>query len=47
VSTRVEFLPLPETLPRFLFAPDPIAGTLLRPFIEPGPERAFDASPVR
>ena len=32
---RVAFLPMPNTLPTLLFAPDPLAGTLLRPLTEP------------
>jgi uncharacterized protein (DUF2141 family) len=31
----VEFLPLPESMPRLMFAPDPLAGTLLRPLTDP------------
>lgn len=48
-SARVEMVPMPATLPKLLFAPDPIAGTMLRPLREiqsgapvidpePGPE---------
>jgi uncharacterized protein (DUF2141 family) len=45
-AARVEMLPLPETLPQLLFAPDPIAGTMLRPFLEPQPGATVIA-PVR
>jgi uncharacterized protein (DUF2141 family) len=33
-SVRMEFEPLQEQLPLYLFAPDPLAGTLLRPLSE-------------
>jgi uncharacterized protein (DUF2141 family) len=36
-SANVEFLPLPEQLPLFLFAPAPLAGTMLRPLSEAEP----------
>jgi len=45
-SARVEMLPLPETLPQLLFAPDPIAGTMLRPFLEPQPGQATLITPA-
>jgi uncharacterized protein (DUF2141 family) len=45
-AARVEMLPLPETLPQLLFAPDPIAGTMLSPFLEPQPGATVIA-PVR
>lgn len=32
---RVEFQPMPNTLPRLLFAPDSLAGTMLEPFTQP------------
>jgi len=38
---RVTFLPIPNTLPMMLFAPDPLAGTLLRPLSGPSGEAAF------
>lgn len=28
---RVTFLPMPDTLPTYLFAPDPLSGTMLKP----------------
>ncbi len=34
---RGNFLPMPNTLPTMLFAPDPLAGTMLRTLIEPAP----------
>lgn len=34
-----DFLPIPNRLPAILFAPDPLAGTLLEPFIEPAAVR--------
>jgi uncharacterized protein (DUF2141 family) len=34
-AARVVFLPMPNTLPAMLFAPDPLAGTLLRPLTLP------------
>jgi len=44
-SANVEFLPLPEEVPLLLFAPDPLAGTLLRPLSdsEPGLPQATAA----
>jgi len=39
--TRVVFLPIPKTLPMMLFAPDPLAGTLLRPLTGPSADAAF------
>jgi uncharacterized protein (DUF2141 family) len=44
---RVEMLPLPETLPQLLFAPDPLAGTMPRPFLEPQPGETIVIAPVR
>jgi uncharacterized protein (DUF2141 family) len=38
---RVAFLPMPNTLPTLLFAPDSLAGTLLRPLAQPA-----DGSPL-
>jgi uncharacterized protein (DUF2141 family) len=38
---RVAFLPIPNTLPMMLFAPDPLAGTLLRPLTVPSTEETF------
>jgi uncharacterized protein (DUF2141 family) len=38
---RVTFLPIPNTLPMMLFAPDPLAGTLLRPLIGPSADPEF------
>jgi uncharacterized protein (DUF2141 family) len=35
------FLPIPKTLPMMLFAPDPLAGTLLRPLTGPAGHAAF------
>lgn len=35
---RVAFLPMPNTLPTLLFAPDPLAGTMLRPLTGPSPD---------
>jgi len=35
---RVAFLPMPNTLPTLLFAPDSLAGTMLRPLTEPSPD---------
>jgi len=39
-ATRVPFLPIPNTLPALLFAPDPLAGTLLRPLTHPSADPA-------
>lgn len=39
-ATRVPFLPIPNTLPTLLFAPDPLAGTLLRPLTHPSADPA-------
>ena len=36
-SVRVEMEPLPQTMPMLLFAPEPIAGTMLKPFAPPQP----------
>lgn len=33
-SARVEMVPMPASLPQLLFAPDPIAGTMLKPLRE-------------
>ncbi len=46
-SARVEMLPVPETLPQLLFAPEPIAGTMPRPFLEPQPGETIVIAPVR
>lgn len=35
-APRVDFLPMPKTLPMLLFAPDSLAGAMLRPLDEPG-----------
>jgi uncharacterized protein (DUF2141 family) len=42
----VEFLPLPESLPRLMFAPDPLAGTLLRPLSDPDVPVVDSAAPA-
>jgi len=52
-SARVTFLPMPDTLPALLFAPDPLSGTMLKPltlrapdsgnFVEVPPEPAVIA----
>jgi uncharacterized protein (DUF2141 family) len=34
-TTHVEMLPIPDTLPQLLFAPDSLAGTMLQPLTEP------------
>ncbi len=41
-ETRIDFLPMPNTLPPVFFAPDSLAGTMLRPLEEPqaSPEAA-------
>jgi uncharacterized protein (DUF2141 family) len=46
-SARVDMLPMPETLPQLLFAPDPIAGTMLRPLrdVETGAMTEIDPEP--
>ena len=38
---RVAFLPMPNTLPTLLFAPDSLAGTLLRPLAQPAGDSAL------
>jgi len=38
---RFGFLPMPNRLPTLLFAPDPLAGTLLRPLPRPAPPGAL------
>ncbi len=43
---RSGFLPIRNTLPALLFAPDPLAGTLLRPLIGPTPDSTAFAEVV-
>jgi uncharacterized protein (DUF2141 family) len=48
-AQETPFLPLPEMAPPYLFDPHPLAGTMLRPLIEPagrtGPEVEPEAGP--
>jgi len=41
-GTHVEFLPMPNTLPRVFFAPNSLAGAMLEPLT--GPETAVDTT---
>lgn len=43
---RVEFLPIPAAMPLYLFAPNPLSGTMLKPLSEPTPNAAPDVEPV-
>jgi uncharacterized protein (DUF2141 family) len=45
VKSGVEFLPVPEDPPAYLFTPSPLAGTMLRPFAGPTPSTGADVLP--
>ncbi len=45
VTPGIEFLPVPENPPDYLFAPAPLAGTMLRPFASPTPATGADVLP--
>jgi uncharacterized protein (DUF2141 family) len=41
----MEFLPIPDDPPAYLFAPGPLSGSMLKPFVGPTPRTGADIAP--
>jgi uncharacterized protein (DUF2141 family) len=44
-APAVEFLPIPDSPPAYMFAPAPLAGTMLKPLSGPTPETGAEVAP--